>query len=54
MYGQSKLTNRLYVRELAKRLQGTTTTANSVHPGVIFTNPQQALSEVADLFLAKA
>jgi NAD(P)-dependent dehydrogenase (short-subunit alcohol dehydrogenase family) len=38
MYGQSKLANHLYVRELAHRLQGTTTTANSVHPGVIFTN----------------
>lgn len=38
MYGQSKLANHLYVRELARRLSGTTTTANSVHPGVIFTN----------------
>lgn len=38
MYGQSKLANHLYVRELAKRLAGTPTTANSVHPGVIFTN----------------
>jgi NAD(P)-dependent dehydrogenase (short-subunit alcohol dehydrogenase family) len=38
MYGQSKLANHLYARELARRLRGTTTTANSVHPGVIFTN----------------
>jgi NAD(P)-dependent dehydrogenase (short-subunit alcohol dehydrogenase family) len=38
MYGQSKLANHLYVRELARRLRGTTATANSVHPGVIFTN----------------
>jgi WW domain-containing oxidoreductase len=38
MYGQSKLANHLYVRELARRLSGTKTTANSVHPGVIFTN----------------
>lgn len=38
MYGQSKLANYLYVRELAKRLAGTTTTANGVHPGVILTN----------------
>lgn len=38
MYGQSKLANHLYVRELARRLQGTATTANSVHPGVILTN----------------
>jgi len=38
MYGQSKLANHLYVRQLAKNLAGTTTTANSVHPGVIMTN----------------
>ena len=38
MYGQSKLANHLYARELARRLAGTTTTANSVHPGVIMTN----------------
>ena len=38
MYGQSKMANHLMVRELAKRLAGTTTTANSIHPGVINTN----------------
>ena len=38
MYGQSKLANHLYVRQLAKNLAGTATTANSVHPGVIMTN----------------
>lgn len=38
MYGQSKLANHLYARELARRLAGTSTTANSVHPGVIMTN----------------
>jgi NAD(P)-dependent dehydrogenase (short-subunit alcohol dehydrogenase family) len=38
MYGQSKLANHLYVRQLATNLVGTTTTANSVHPGVIMTN----------------
>jgi NAD(P)-dependent dehydrogenase (short-subunit alcohol dehydrogenase family) len=38
MYGQSKLANHLYVRRLARDLAGTTTTANSVHPGVIMTN----------------
>jgi NAD(P)-dependent dehydrogenase (short-subunit alcohol dehydrogenase family) len=38
MYGQSKLANYLYVRELAKNLAGTTTTANAVHPGIIMTN----------------
>jgi NAD(P)-dependent dehydrogenase (short-subunit alcohol dehydrogenase family) len=38
MYGQSKLANHLYVRQLAKNLAGSTTTANSVHPGIILTN----------------
>lgn len=38
MYGQSKMANHLMVRELAKRFAGTTTTANSIHPGVINTN----------------
>lgn len=37
-YGQSKLANYLFVRELARRLRGTPATANAVHPGVIFTN----------------
>ena len=34
-YGQSKLANILFTRELARRLEGTTATANSLHPGVI-------------------
>ncbi len=38
MYGQSKLANYLYVRQLAKNVAGTPTTANAVHPGVIQTN----------------
>jgi NAD(P)-dependent dehydrogenase (short-subunit alcohol dehydrogenase family) len=38
MYGQSKLANGLFSRELARRLEGTTATSNSVHPGVINTN----------------
>ena len=37
-YGQSKLANALVARELAKRLAGTGTTANAVHPGLIITN----------------
>ena len=37
-YGHSKLANALCARELARRLSGTSTTANSVHPGVINTN----------------
>jgi retinol dehydrogenase 12 len=36
-YGQSKLANILFTRELARRLQGTGVTANAVHPGVVAT-----------------
>ncbi|XP_005991563.1 retinol dehydrogenase 12 [Latimeria chalumnae] len=34
-YCQSKLANVLFTRELARRLQGTKVTANSVHPGTV-------------------
>ena len=37
-YGQSKLANALFARELARRFEGTQRTAFSVHPGVIITN----------------
>lgn len=37
-YGHSKLANALCSLELARRLSGTSTTSNSVHPGVINTN----------------
>jgi len=37
-YGQSKLANVLFTIELAKRLEGTQATANSLRPGVIVTN----------------
>ena len=37
-YGQSKLAMSLLAEELSRRLQGSTTTANSVMPGVIMTN----------------
>lgn len=35
VYGQSKLCNILFTRELARRLAGTDVTANCLHPGVI-------------------
>lgn len=38
MYGQSKLANGLYSLELARRFEGTSTTSNSLHPGIINTN----------------
>jgi len=37
-YGQSKLANLLTARELARRLEGTQSTANALHPGVVATN----------------
>jgi len=36
-YGTSKLLNILFTRELARRLEGTAITANSLHPGVVKT-----------------
>jgi retinol dehydrogenase-12 len=37
-YSQSKLANILFTRELARRLEGTGVTANTLHPGVVATN----------------
>lgn len=37
-YGQSKLANLLFAKELARRFAGTQKTANALHPGVIRTN----------------
>jgi NAD(P)-dependent dehydrogenase (short-subunit alcohol dehydrogenase family) len=36
-YGQSKLANILFTRELARRLEGTGVTANCLHPGMVAT-----------------
>jgi len=37
-YGQSKVANILFAKELARRFAGTERTANALHPGVIHTN----------------
>jgi NAD(P)-dependent dehydrogenase (short-subunit alcohol dehydrogenase family) len=37
-YGQSKLANILFTYELARRLEGTGVTVNTLHPGVVGTN----------------
>ncbi len=37
-YGQSKLANILFTRELARRLKGSSVTANCFHPGGVRTN----------------
>jgi NAD(P)-dependent dehydrogenase (short-subunit alcohol dehydrogenase family) len=38
VYARSKLANILFTRELARRLDGTGVTANSVHPGFVASN----------------
>jgi NAD(P)-dependent dehydrogenase (short-subunit alcohol dehydrogenase family) len=37
-YGATKLANILFTRELSRRLEGTSVTANCLHPGVVATN----------------
>jgi NAD(P)-dependent dehydrogenase (short-subunit alcohol dehydrogenase family) len=56
-YGRSKLANILFTRELARRLKGTSVTANSLHPGFVATRFGdgsggflQALFPIAKLF----
>lgn len=55
MYGQSKLANVLFAKELSRRFAGTKRTANAVHPGVIATNLARHLNPVmlAAMWLAK-
>jgi NAD(P)-dependent dehydrogenase (short-subunit alcohol dehydrogenase family) len=50
-YGQSKLANLLFARQLARRLAGTSQTANALHPGVIATNLARNMSPHIDLLL---
>jgi NAD(P)-dependent dehydrogenase (short-subunit alcohol dehydrogenase family) len=47
-YGQSKLANLLFTKELARRLAGSGRTANALHPGVIHTNLTRHLPAFAD------
>lgn len=47
-YGQSKLANLLFAKELARRFAGTRKTANAVHPGVINTNLGRHMNPVAN------
>jgi len=53
-YGQSKLANLLFAKELARRLAGTGKTANAVHPGVIRTNLGRHMNPVARVVFAAA
>ncbi len=46
-YGQSKMANLLFAKELSRRFAGTSKTANAVHPGVIATNLGRDMNPVA-------
>ena len=48
MYGQSKMANLLFAKELARRFEGTKKTANAVHPGVIRTNLSRHMNPVGN------
>jgi len=55
-YGQSKLANLLFAKQLAKRLagEGSSVTANSVHPGVIVSGLQRSMPAVQRFSMAIA
>jgi WW domain-containing oxidoreductase len=53
-YGQSKLANLLFAKELARRLVDTRRTANAVHPGVIRTNLGRHMPPLANLVFGLA
>jgi WW domain-containing oxidoreductase len=46
-YGQSKLANLLFAKELARKLAATKKTANALHPGVIRTNLGRSMPQIA-------
>ncbi len=45
-YGQAKLANLLFAKELSRRLAGSKQTANAVHPGVIRTGLQRHMNSL--------
>lgn len=49
-YGQSKMANLLFAKELARRFAGTKRTANAVHLGVIQTNLGRHMNPVMTFF----
>lgn len=53
-YGQSKLANILFARELARKFAGTNKTANALHPGVIATNLGRHMGGIANMAFAVA
>jgi WW domain-containing oxidoreductase len=53
-YGQSKLANLLFTKELARRLSSTKKTANACHPGVIKTNLSRNMNPVMNALFGLA
>jgi len=53
-YGQSKMANLVFAKELARRFAGTKRTANAVHPGVIVTNLGRSMASFEQIGLAIA
>jgi WW domain-containing oxidoreductase len=53
-YGQSKLANLLFAKELSRRFAGSKKTANAVHPGVIRTSLQRHMNPLLAATLALA
>lgn len=53
-YGQSKISNILFAKKLARTLTGSTKTANALHPGVIKTNLTRNMASFAGLGMALA
>ncbi|MBU6161321.1 MAG: SDR family oxidoreductase [Myxococcales bacterium] len=53
-YGQSKLANLLFARELGRRFAGTRRVATAVHPGVIQTALGRHMGSLGDVFFAVA
>jgi len=51
-YGQSKLANLLFAKQLARRFAGTRKTANAVHPGVIRTDLQRHMNPLLSTAMA--
>jgi WW domain-containing oxidoreductase len=51
-YGQSKLANILFAKELTKRLAGSGRTANALHPGVIKTNLVRSMPKIAQVAMS--
>lgn len=51
VYGNTKLANVLFTRELAKKLEGTNVTVNSCHPGMVRTEIQRDVNIVVQHIL---